>query len=511
MKKTLLFALCAAMLGSAGAQAAPARAKEQAKIAASRLPGVPTLDEAIHNPEGSDELWIMNVTENTYFGDEDVDGYKMLIRRSADGSTIYFRDLTPGFNGDDNVEYSWVKGSVEGNDITVEAGQVLYKTDIQALYLEAVTVDEWGQVQDFLPEVHFTIEGDKIVQADNSIRVSVFDNAETMEEAGFFIFMNNFEMQPMGEVEACTPPDGLPHEQWMLTADTGSRFVDVVRDGSDFYVAGLSTMAPDDYVKGSLADGTLTFRSGSILLSHPTRYLRLIGASPAGTDEWGYPLLEMTMSFSLAANADATAFTMQPAEDFIAEASYFNFTMLNGCCDVRMFQYAGDVAATPATPEIVEWNEEDGILRINVPCADINGNFINPALLTYRIYLDGEPHVLSPDEYYALPGEMTDIPYDFSDQYDIYSNGDLKTIFLHAPEFSRIEAESTYTVDGDARTSARAQLSGVEAGVAEAEVTGVYYTDMLGRRVAAPAAGSLLLRHSTRADGSVSVDKQLFR
>ena len=59
----------------------------------------------------------------------------------------------------------------------------------------------------------------------------------------------------------------------------------------------------------------------------------------------------------------------------------------------------------------------------------MEGNYINPDKLTYRIYLDGELHTFSPDQYVAIYEPMTDIPSTFTDNYDIYSNGNTKTIF----------------------------------------------------------------------------------
>ena len=68
-----------------------------------RLSGAFIDETAIYDPEGTDETYIMNVTENTFMGEERCNGYKMTVRRSADGSTIYFRDLTPGYNIDETT------------------------------------------------------------------------------------------------------------------------------------------------------------------------------------------------------------------------------------------------------------------------------------------------------------------------------------------------------------------------------------------------------------------------
>lgn len=489
-------------------------AAERVKMAApARLPGVPVMENPLYNPEGTDETFIMNLTENTFWGDEAVEGYKMTVRRSADGKKIYFDNLAPGFHGDENTEgYSWIEGDVDGTDINIPAGQVLYKTANQVLYLEVVTVDDAGQVKDFLDDVHFTIDGEKLLQTDNSLRVSVFDDADTQEEAGFFVFMNNFEMMPISDIPVFTPPADAPVEQWMMTTGNGSHFVNVARSGNDVYVSGFSSMAPDDYVKGTIADGKLSFKSAYILTSNPLKYIRLIGAREGEPDEFGFPQLVMTGAYEFDVNEAEDAFTLNPFDDYIVEASYFSFSMLNGINNVKLFRYAGDVAATPATPEITMWSEVDQLLQITVPCSDVDGNFINPDKLTYRLYIDGEPYVFTPDDYVYLDAPMTVIPFGFTENYDFYTNGETKTIYLHAQEFSKLEVESTYTVDGDARTSARAELAGID-GVAAgaAEAVSETFTDMLCRTVANPAPGTLVIRTSVHADGTRTTAKIIAR
>lgn len=271
-------------------------------------------------------------------------------------------------------------------------------------------------------------------------------------------------------------------------------------------------MAPQDYVVGTIENGQLSFRSGYILTSGTQKYIRLIGARQGEPDEYGNPQLTMTESYKFDVNDAQDHFTLNPLSDYIVEASYFNFTMLNGITQVEVFRYAGDKPATPATPEILMWSEEDALLQVNVPSTDVDGNFINPEHLTYRIYLDGEPHVFTPDEYYCLPSEMTDIPYDFTDYYDIYTNGSTKTIYLHAPAFGTLEVESTYTVDGDARISQRASyggLTGVDAN--HGNIVETTYTDLLGRKVSHPGDGSFVIKTTRYADGTRIVSKRIVR
>ncbi len=508
MRKFLLFVFAVITL------AANAAAVGREKMPA-RLPGVPVDDKPVYNPEGTDEYYIMNVTENdALYGTVKQIGYKMNIRRSADGSTIWFRDLTPGFNPGD-TEYAWVKGTVDGNEVTVKAGQIIYYNEManSTLYLEVVTLDEYSAVDKFENEIKFTISGNIITQADNSRYIGVYRDGETMDEAGFFLFMNDFVIQPVGEIAKFTPSENTDIQPWIMSHADGSTQIKVAFEGDNVLIAGLSPMAPEDYVPGTITDGKLTIKTGYILTSNPLRYVRLVGAVEAGTDVFGFPEFSPVPSYSFTVGADRKSLTLDSDEAWILESDYEMSSFYSGVHNVRLFYYAGDVAAVPATPEIIEWNDYDGIISFTLPATDVDGSYINPDKLSYRIYLDGVRHEFSTDSYFGLTENMTEIPYGFTDYYDIYSNGDFKNIYLHASaEWDAIEIESVYTVDGVTNTSARAYFS--RSGVSDierADVVGESYTDMYGRTVVEPRPGSLVIRTTSYSDGSVRHDKYVVR
>lgn len=110
-----------------------------------------------------------------------------------------------------------------------------------------------------------------------------------------------------------------------------------------------------------------------------------------------------------------------------------------------------------------------------------------------------------------IPEEMTEIPYNFTDSYDVYSSGDAKTIFLHAPSFDNVKIISTYTVDGEAHQSAAGGLAAITdvTDDNDSDVIETIYTDLLGRRVAAPVAGQIMIKKTVHADGSVRVSKEI--
>lgn len=509
MKKKVLTALAAVFMSAVAiASATPSRQKVPV-----RLPGVPMDAEAIYNPQGEETAYIMNVSEyGAIFGEEEQEGYKMAVRRSADGTTIWFRDLNPGFNRySDDEEYTWIKGTINGNDITVRAGQVVYANEDygQKLYFEAVTLDESSSVDTFLDEVHFTIVGDRIVQADDNVYIAVYEDGETMDDAGIYMFFFRYDMQPVGEIEKIVPPADAETQQWLLTSNAMPRPVSVARSGDEIYIAGLSEMAPEDYVKGTVKDGVLTIKSGYILTSNERYYIRLIGATEGETDDWGVTSFNVATEYTFEANENRL--TMTPADMYIIEASYGFTNFYSGIQNVDIFPYAGDKPAVPAAPE-VEYDELNEVLSIVVPSADTDGNYINPANLSYRVLFDGQPYEFSTTDYLGLYENMTEIPYGFTDYWDFYANGPQHTIFLHnAPEWTTVTVESTYTVDGVSNTSA-GKWSGITS------VTGdnptpesVTMTDILGRTVTNPSPGSVVIVRSTYSDGSVRTEKRIVK
>lgn len=510
MKTRLIVFLSVIFLSSMAAMAAPTSLKVSPKLA-----GVPMDDAPEYNPEGVEKSYIMNVTEyGGLFGEENQVGYKMTIRFSEDGKTVWFRDLNPGFNRySDDEEYTWIKGTIEGSDITVKAGQVLYVNEMfgKKLYFEVVTVNAYGQVNDFLDEIHFTLSDDKITQTDNSNYVAVYEDGETMDDAGIFMFFYNYAMEPISDIYKAVPPEDAEVEQWLMTSTSGARFVNVARSGNDVYIAGLSEMAPDDYVTGVIENNVLTIKSGYILTSNPRYYIRLMAAEEGEPDETGFPTFNILMQYSFDVAEDGKKFTMTPSDLYLVEANYNMSSLFSGVQDVKLFPYAGDKPAVPANPVVV-YDELNDYLMVTIPSEDTEGNYINSEKITYRVLFDGVPYEFSPDSYFGLSESMTDIPYSFTDYYDIYVNGNVHTIYLHdVPAWEVVSVESTYTVDGVSNTS-KGEFSGITSIEDSAKLpVSETMTDLLGRVVKNPSAGSMVIVSTRYSDGSVKTSKRIVR
>ena len=86
-------------------------------------------------------------------------------------------------------------------------------------------------------------------------------------------------------------------------------------------------------------------------------------------------------------------------------------------------------AATPATPAVTRFAEEDGnyFANFDIPTTDVDGNDLLTSRLCYVIWTekDGrrQPLTLTADLYENLAEDMTEIAYGFTDDYDIMPHG----------------------------------------------------------------------------------------
>ena len=149
-----------------------------------------------------------------------------------------------------------------------------------------------------------------------------------------------------------------------------------------------------------------------------------------------------------------------------------------------------------------------------------SGQQLNEANIYYNIYLDGELQTFNESEYKYLKADMTDIPYAFADSYvDMFSGTkgwDFKVqdeqqyIYFYKP-FSQVGIQAMY-VDGD-KTYKSSLVTYDVTGICNDLTTGaveksVSYTDLGGRKVAAPTKG-VYLKTVTYSDGTTKTVKVL--
>lgn len=471
---------------------------------------VPKDDKPLFNPEGEEEGYIMTYTDNNGFYEQTYTNGKVTVRRN--GSTYYFNSLTPGGNRSyRGAEESWLKGDRVGDEIVVKAGQVLVENQAKKLYLEVVHADESGNITSFEEEARLKIGADGELTTQNNDILAIYEDADNEEDAGFFGFFYDLDLKPMGELVRFEFPKGVTPQTYVLSGtdvygEKSARLVKVAFDDGKFYISGLASTSPDEVYEGTYTATTASIPSFQIVKDADMFYYRI---APVVVDDDMNFSYKYSIDFDL--SADHKTLTLASDVSYLCEISYDLNEIVTNIGGVTIKQYAGDHAAKPAAPQIEQWDELNNALVFNVPTEDVDGEYINPDKLSYRFYADGKPYVFTTADYERLTDDMTDIPFDFTDNFDIANNGVRKIVYFHNLNCKKLHVESVYTVDGVATASDRTLYdfdpTAINANSASNAVVATEYYSPEGLRLAQPQRGSVVIEILKYADGSTRTAK----
>jgi hypothetical protein len=307
----------------------------------------------------------------------------------------------------------------------------------------------------------------------------------------------------MAEGDVVTPPEGAEemiytfqgHDTYYNKDKTFEVFV--VIDNNDVYIKGFSEYFPEAWVKGSISDGVATF---------PAAFM-------GAFDLWGdtYELDFDGAEFSV--NDDASVLTSPEGYttsvwgDILDEFNNVTLTRVE------------PEPATPATPTITDFTEDDYgyYVLMTIPTTDVDGNDIYAALLSYQMLVDrnGEQSVyeFTTDDYIFLEENMTVIPYNFTDYYDIDVAG--KQVYMYGDdiaEWTAIGVKSIYTVGEKSRETRESEIfwypltqTGI-TNIGTNNVVATNYYDLQGRTVDASSHG-ILIKKMEMSDGTIRIEK----
>ena len=271
----------------------------------------------------------------------------------------------------------------------------------------------------------------------------------------------------------------------------------VVIDNNDVYVKGLSEYLTDGWVKGSLADGVATF-----------------SAAFMGIFEFWGDAYEL--------NFDGATFTVNDDASVLTATNGYTTSVegevLDEFINVTLTKVQPEIA-TPATPTITDFTEDDygHYVLMNIPAKDVDGNDIFAALLSYQLLIDrnGEQSVyeFTTDDYEFLEENMTVVPYNFTDYYDIDVAG--KQVYIYGDdidEWNAIGVKSIYTVGDKSRETRESEIFWYQlkpTAISEVNTNNVVetnYYDLQGRKVDANSTG-LLIKQMRMQDGTTHAVK----
>jgi hypothetical protein len=383
------------------------------------------------------------------------DGGAMKIVFAEDGKTVYLQDpISQATNG------AWVKAELsdDGKTLSMPLNQhIVYYDEVGYGMITAwvdVTVDDDGYIiatpNYDINEATFTIGDDGTISLNGSS-----GNVETFECSGLgLIYDDDFTWAGYADWESVytpfnetpvTLPDGAILENFSMmyedaNGNEAGKIVKVAQVDNDIYVQGFSTYVPDGIMKGTISEDKVIFPSDQYLGVGSGRFMKTL------IIDNDYMMLE-----NLEFDYDAATRTMTATDNLTVDAGE------------TMYEFYGkpviapyiDHAAIPADPEVVEFSDEGEIGGYNfgvftVPTVDTEGNFINPNDLYYRIYFDDdELFTFGPDEYPYINEFMTDVPYSYTENYDITVSGSTIYVYFYETGFQRVGIQSIFRGGGE--------------------------------------------------------------
>jgi len=388
-----------------------------------------------------------------FYNGEEETPEEMILQVGFDGNDVYvygFSEYTDYLD-----DGGWIKGTLsgDGKSITFASGQ--YYGNYDGEY------DFYFGVYDFITQ---GLASSITVDYDAEAGTMTWPYDAMVLEAGVANSLEDLYGY-FTEIVACvrgTAPDpveapaSLETTQWYFSAlsygtdeETGETvlenygvYVNVGIDGNDVWVQGISEDVPECWIKGTLDSATnkVTFATGQHIGTYASWFWEfeyfLMGYGDFGPED-------IVMAYDPAAKT----MTMESPTYMLINAAWLivdpNLIFVGA-----KLQEVVEMEATPAQPQITGGKLTDTnypYIDIDIPIVDEEGNPMLSEKLTYQFYYDID-HVVSPltlttDVYTELTTDMTEIPYSFTDNWDVYN---WRLYLYNFEEWNKIGIQSIY-------------------------------------------------------------------
>ena len=396
--------------------------------------------------------------------------------------------------------------------VTASASAKLVNTATNDEVNGALSVDAAGTL------VTITLDSEVTAPADYQLIVAAGSLTNTTSNQTLPELTFNYTIE--AEPEPVAAPENLTTETYLFKSiaveydeDTDeTQFEDyelqvqVGFDGDDLYIQGLCQDVPEYWVKA-------TKNAAGQYVIPANQYMGTWDVGGYGmwiydyyftaVDEAG-ALVDVVLNY----NAETSTFTTDQLLALNGEKnSLYYYLLFDGATITKLVE----VAATPADPTVLAFNVDSSYpnVQFEIPAVGTNGETLLTSKLFYTIWIvkDGEQQqlTLTPADYEALTENMTEIPYTFDDDWDIYSGG--SRVYLNqsdVAEWTNIGVQSIYTGGGETNKSKLVWLHEVITGITTVatDSSNDRYYDLQGR-LAEPTAKGLLIKQVTDAQGNV--------
>lgn len=472
------------------------------------------VDTIITNPGGTVKTCDMSTNQVVNRQTYPFSGIKSHIAYSADGSKIYFQDLSPYVNTG-----AWVEGEVRGDSIFVKSGQKVHHQDETETRMAIDVYLNAGGLKGSSIEPNDEPYIKMKVNRDGSISMPDGHGVVAMDQYGDILCRNYAYMfRPFDlATDTVIPPADAQDKQYSLNYKDNFgneiyKLVNVRRNDAtaDIYIQGLAAYyAPGSWIRGKIKDDTAVFAARQYQgLSSDGQFFDFIypGTRNQSAD-LGFDL-DDSLIFSYDRDKDefySDQSVLETLGDRILLSNY----------DQPSLKPYTPHAAVPAAPVMKGYSDYSAsgfiVLRFNIAPVDDNGDYIDPAGITWRLIVDGEPYTFKKDTYKWLGEDKEQFAWGEQDKVDIvFEACGLYNIWFYG-NCKEVAAECTYTYNGESHTATSEPMAvSAEAGVAQAS-TGIAavateYHDLQGRRTLKPASG-ISLKTVTYSDGSKRTTK----
>lgn len=462
----------------------------------------------------------------------------------GENNEVFFKNIISTASGTN----SYVKGTLEGNKITVELPQtVMWIEDDPEYGSYGINLDVMHyQVDPSTGQFYYYHDAEKLsvtyeITSDGVITME--DLGEEMmigysytDDGSFCGYGDTYQVYyPMDNLMN-TIPEGVTLTENTIISGGYGYLLNVGVNGDKVYFKGMVKSMPEGVVIGDLKDGKVYIKQGQNVGVYNAYLLQtFMGVeNPAYNpyDEYSDEPEFLTREGDFVLNYDAAknTFTCDNKDLFLLfgvelAEDYYYYTFANSNFTVAPHTtYAG----TPMTPydlgyyEIMDFGGYNAIL-FNLPNVSVEGDLLDTKYLFYTVYVDGVAYKFRNmgQAYQGIPAgeQWTELPYDFSNENDIYAWNDLeREIDFYFGDVKTVAVRSFYRYNGvetksqvinfnvaTGGTTITEEVDGVETIAAE-NVARIEYFDLNGQRVSNPEKG-VFVKRIVSVDGRVVVVK----
>lgn len=286
-------------------------------------------------------------------------------------------------------------------------------------------------------------------------------------------------------------------------------------DGNDVYLQNPEKGLENQWIKGTISGSKATFAKQYLDVDSTSLYHYLYFAPVTIDGENTTIGNELTFDY----NAGAQSFTSKEDAILGINAGADNLNLSDYYFNPS-YEKFNEVAATPATPIIdtlYVLNDEGryGYFAFYINTTDVDGNFIRPDSLYYRIYVDNKPFTFKPATYTYLKSDLTDIPFGYSDTWDILRMGGSKRqVFFYFKDYTNVGVQSVYRGGGKESTSpvvwyrnpaTPTAISNLKDNTAQS----IQYFDLSGRKLNRASHGLIIQKIATKSGRSIIGKKMM--